>query len=66
MNIANHQAQSNATQDRIDYCQKTVTISGQEEVNNYRCNQRTFSASDLWRITRNKRDLSIRTNIQQA
>ncbi len=61
MNISNNQTENNAVQCCIDYCRTIHNAGGHEVVNNYRCKQQLFSTSDLWRIRKNKREITIRT-----
>ncbi|HJW15508.1 MAG TPA: hypothetical protein VJ499_00215 [Flavisolibacter sp.] len=63
MNINNKQTAQNEPQCCIDYCRTIINMSGQEVVNNYKCDQQPFSTSDLWRIRRKKKEVSIRTSI---
>ena len=63
MNINNNETVNNETQCCIDSCKTTFSVSGQEVINNYKCNQQSFSTSDLWRIRKNKKEVSIRTSI---
>jgi len=47
----------------LDHCRRNYFVEGQEVVNNYRCHQPPFSSTDLWRVRKNKRETTIRTNI---
>ncbi len=64
MNILNNQTENNDAQCCVDYCRTTYNVAGGEVVNNYRCNQQPFSASDLWELRKNKREFTIRAGIQ--
>jgi hypothetical protein len=46
-----------------NYCSKSYTVDGQQVVNNYKCGQQQFSASEMWRIRNQKRETIIRTNL---
>jgi len=48
----------------INYCSRTHLVAGQEVVNNFRCHQAPFSTTDLWRLRKNKKETTIRINIQ--
>lgn len=63
MNIYNNQPANNETQCCIDYCQTSFYVAGQEVVNNYKCNQRQFSASDMWNIQKNIKQTNIRNSV---
>jgi hypothetical protein len=63
MNIYSNQTAQNEPQCCIDYCRTSFNVSGQELVNNYKCDRQPFSTSDLWRIRRKKKEVSIRTTI---
>lgn len=52
----NIQTKNSEAQCCVDYCETTFEGSGQQVVNSYKCNQKHFSASDMWNIQRNKRD----------
>ena len=62
MNINNIQTENNDAQCCVDYCRTTHNVAGQEVINNYRCNQQAFSASDLWKLQKDKKEFAIRTN----
>ena len=63
MNIDNLQTENNASACCVDYCKAIFVNDDQEVVNNFKCNQKQFSVSDLWYIQRNKRTISNRTSI---
>ncbi|HEV8504942.1 MAG TPA: hypothetical protein VGQ53_06070 [Chitinophagaceae bacterium] len=60
MNNINNQSQSNDAR-IIDYCKTVYQKDGQQVVNNYRCNQQSFSTSNFWHIRRSKREFVINT-----
>jgi hypothetical protein len=63
MNMNNNQTQSNEQVISIDYCRTSYNVEGLEVINNYRCGQRSFSTSDLWRIRRSNRSFAINSGI---
>jgi hypothetical protein len=63
MGSDNLQTGNNGSNCCVDDCKETFTVAGQQVVNNFKCNQKQFSVSDLWYIQKNKRELSIRTTI---
>jgi hypothetical protein len=63
MNTNNNQTVQNDGQCCIDYCKTSFNVSGQEVVNNYKCNQRQFSASDMWSIQKQRRQFAVSTAI---
>ena len=62
MNINNNQTENNAAQCCVDYCRTSFDVEGQEVVNNYKCNQKQFSTSDMWNIQRNIKQSAIRSS----
>ena len=63
MNNYDSQPVYTGTQCFVNYCKTSYNVAGREVENNYKCNQQAFSASDMWRISRNKKPVSIRTGI---
>ena len=55
--------QSNEPQCCIDYCIATHTKTGEEVVNNYKCNQQPFTLSDIWMVRRKARQFKIKTDL---
>jgi len=64
MNINKNLTDGSDAQCCVEYCTTTYNVTGQEVVNNYRCNQPSFSTSDLWRLRKNKTETRISTNLQ--
>lgn len=62
MNL-NYQEANNATPRFTHSCKTTYQGSGAPVVNSYKCAQQQFSASEMWRINRDKKSVSIRTSI---
>lgn len=63
MNNYDNQAVNNGTQCFTNYCQTSYAVSGQEVVNNYKCDQQPFSLSDMWNISRSKKAVGIRRTL---
>jgi hypothetical protein len=63
MNRKNNKAVDSEAQCCIDYCKTSFNVSGQEVVNNYKCNQRQFSASEMWNIQKNRKQSAIRRSV---
>lgn len=63
MNNYDNQPVNTGTQCFVNYCKTSYNVAGQEVENKYKCNQQTFSTSDMWRITRSKKAVAIRTSI---
>jgi hypothetical protein len=63
MSHYDNQPVNTGTQCFVSYCQTSYEVQGQEVENNFKCNQQPFSAVDMWRISRNKKAVSIRTGI---
>jgi hypothetical protein len=40
----------------VDYCQTSFIADGKEAVNNYKCNQGTFTSSDMWSIEKTRQE----------
>jgi hypothetical protein len=53
--LTNQDSLSNTTGN--GYCTKTFVVDGQMIINNYKCNQQTFTASDLWKLTSRNRTI---------
>ncbi len=59
----NNLSVQNGTECGMHYCKKTFDISGRQIVNNFKCNQKKFSTSDMWNIERNKKQFAIRSGM---
>ena len=46
----------------IDFCSTSFDVDGQQLVNNYKCNEKKLSSSDLWNIQKNRREFTRRTS----
>jgi len=64
MNTSHLQTENENAQCCVNYCSTTYNVTGQEVVNNYRCSQQRFSTANLWKLRNNKREFTIRTNLQ--
>jgi hypothetical protein len=64
MNNNNSFTENHDAQCGIDYCSTTYQVDGREVINNYRCNRKPFSATDLWRLRKMRRDFTTRATIQ--
>lgn len=56
MNTINKQNKKSQSLCCIDYCETIFHTQGEEILNRYRCNQRTFTSANYWRIEKNRRD----------
>jgi len=63
MNTGIIQTKNNEAQDANGHCQKTFSTSGEPVVNSYKCNQKQFSASDMWRIQKQRRQITVGVGI---
>lgn len=58
----NDQTNSNESKSEIDFCSTTYD-TGQQLVNNYKCNEKKISLPDLWNIEKRRRNFTRRTSI---
>ena len=58
-----NQTRKETPQPGIDYCENVFEVSDQQQpvVNVYKCNQRHFSALDMWNIQKQRKEISIGT-----
>lgn len=63
MNNEINESQPGDSQCCVDHCQTTFQGAEQEVVNNYKCNQKRFSISNMWRIQKNKREFVRRSGL---
>lgn len=63
MNINNNQTANNENQCCADFCSETFTTPEEVIVNTYKCNRKQFSASDIWSIQKQKRQIAVGSNI---
>jgi hypothetical protein len=59
MNTSISQTKNNDLQYGISHCKKTFNSSGEPVVNSYKCNQKQFSASDMWSIQKQRMQITI-------
>lgn len=59
MNINESKTANNEAQRGAEFCQASSSNSENEVVNSYKCNQRPFSASELWNIQKQKRKFTV-------
>ena len=59
MNTSIIQRKKEDAQFGVDYCKRTFNASGQLVINSYKCNQKQFSASDMWSIQKQRRQITI-------
>jgi hypothetical protein len=57
------QTKNNDVQYAAGYCKQTFHTSGEPVVNSYKCNQKQFSASDMWSIQKHRRQIAIGQSI---
>lgn len=57
----NNQTTNNAAQCCRQSCETNFDVNGEELVNRYKCDQKPFTASDLWSIQKDRR-LPVRRN----
>ena len=62
MNSSN-QTTVNNSQCCIDYCKTSFKTADNEIVNVYKCNQQSFSTSDMWNIQRKKKQFDVNGGI---
>lgn len=46
----------------IDFCSTNFEVSGEQLVNNYKCNEKKLSSPDLWNIQKSRREFTRRTS----
>ena len=46
-----------------EFCKSSFNVEGQEIINTYRCNQKPFAASDIWKIQSQRKQVSVGLNI---
>ena len=63
MNINDNQAANNEQQCCVDFCTNTFHTPVGEIVNAYKCDTKQVSASDIWSIQHQRRQLVIGANI---
>jgi len=59
MNTASMQTKNNDVQYAVSHCKKTFNTAGEPVINSYKCNQKQFSASDMWNIQKQRREITI-------
>ena len=59
MNISIIQRKKEDAHFGVGYCRRTFNAPGQQVVNSYKCNQKQFSASDMWSIQKQRRQITI-------
>jgi len=60
--MVNNQTENNVSQSGTHYCNTSFNVEGKEVVNNYKCNQKQFSTSDMWNIQKNSKQSGIRSS----
>ena len=63
MNSKNDQSTGSNSQCCIDYCKTSFKTADNEIVNVYKCNQQSFSTSDMWNIQRKKKQFEVNGGI---
>lgn len=62
MNANSTQTSNQEKQCCVDYCSTTFPAPDGEIVNAYKCNQKHVSASDIWRIQKQRRQVTVGVN----
>ena len=58
----NNQTETTEAKCCIDFCTNNFEVAGENLTNNYKCNEKKFSSSDMWNIQKNRREFTRRTN----
>lgn len=58
----NDQTETMELKNDVDFCSTSFEVQGQELVNNYKCNEKKFSSSDMWNIQKKRREFARRTS----
>lgn len=58
----NNQTETKNLKTGSEFCSTSFEAAGEQVVNNYKCNEKKLTASDLWHIQKGRREFTRRTS----
>lgn len=58
----NDQTETMESKSGTDFCSTNFEAAGQQLVNNFKCNEKKLTSTDLWNIQKSRREFTRRTS----